>query len=141
MLGATAPGFTLLDVNGKVTSLEHYRGRVVCIVFWATWCKDCKEELSALNILYKQYRNEGLTVIGINVDAAVPTVAQFLNKAQITFPVLIDIKGHVNDAYRVTGLPTSFLVDRTGVIRHRYAGFGKDSAAQFERNIIEQLKR
>jgi peroxiredoxin len=140
-IGTKSLEFRLQDIAGKEASLEQFKGSVIFLVFWATWCATCKDELSELEALYKKYHGKGLIIIGINVDASVARVVKFLDKTHITYPLLLDSKGEAGDAYRVTGLPTAFLINREGFIRYRHAGYGKDHRTMYEIEILELLKQ
>jgi peroxiredoxin len=139
-IGSTAPAFNLVGVNGKGVSLEQFKGKVLFLTFWAPWCIPCREELPALEDLYKKFGKDGLQVIGISVDDSLKDVQAFLSKVPISFPILLD-KGDVNESYRVTGLPTGFIVGKDGIIRNVHRGFGKEFIAIYEKEIQELLKQ
>jgi peroxiredoxin len=139
-IGSAAPAFNLVGVNGKGVSLEQFKGKVVFLAFWAPWCSPCREELPALDDLYNKFGKDGFQVIGISVDDSRKDVEAFLRKVSVSFPILLD-KGDVNEAYRVTGLPTGFIVGRDGIIRHIHRGFGKEFIAIYEKEIQELLKQ
>lgn len=121
-----APAFTLPDPAGQKTmEFAATHGKVVLLNFWATWCSPCREEIAALNRLQQHFAARGFTVIGISIDDKAATVRAFLKKQPISFPVLHDEGQVVNDRYKVYTYPTSFLVDRTGVIRAFYLGIQK----------------
>lgn len=116
-----AMGFTLADQNGKEHKLSDYRGKVVFLNFWATWCPPCKQELPDIEALYKEHQNNGddLAVIGIVYPSSgsemdVEGIRGFLDENQISFPVLMDEAGSVFRDYQVTGLPTTFMIDHEG---------------------------
>jgi len=140
-IGTKGPEFKLADIVGKEVSLEQLKGKVIFLDFWATWCAPCRDELPELEALFKKYQGQGLIVIGVNVDATAAIIAKFLDKKHITFPMLIDAKGEAGDAYRVTGLPTAFLINRDGFIRYRHGGYGKEYIKMYEKEIIELLKQ
>jgi peroxiredoxin len=139
-IGSPAPSFNLVGVNGKTVSLEGFKGKVLFLAFWAPWCVPCREELPALDDLHKKFGKDGFQVIGISVDDSLKDVQAFLSKVPISFPILLD-KGDVNESYRVTGLPTGFIVGRDGIIWHVHRGFGKEFIAIYEKEIQELLKR
>lgn len=136
-----APSFRLLDTKGAVLALEDFSGKVILLNFWATWCTSCREELAELDRLYRQYRDNGFTVIGISVDTSAERVAAFLNTRPVGFPVVTDTRGAVAEAYRFSGLPAAFLIGRDGVIVRRYRGSGKELISRYEREIEDLLKR
>jgi peroxiredoxin len=139
-VGSMAPPFSLVDLTGKTVSLEHLKGKVVFLDFWAPWCAPCKEELPELDKLYRKYGKDGFEVVGISMDTSQAGVSKFLAKVPVTFLVLIDVKGDVSDAYRVSSLPTGFIISKDGTIRYRHLGFGSDFLPIYEKEIEELLK-
>ncbi|MGH8185738.1 MAG: TlpA family protein disulfide reductase [Steroidobacteraceae bacterium] len=131
--------FTLRDVNGKPVRLSQYRGRVVLLNFWATWCGPCRVEIPWLIDLYREHRARGLVVLGVSVDAAVPRVKPFAQELKINYPVLIGAgRDDVSAAFGpFRGFPTSVLVARDGTICVRHIGIA--TKAQLEREITALL--
>jgi len=122
-IGKLAPAFSLLDVNGKKVNLSDYHGKVILINFWATFCGPCKAEMPSLNNLFLAFRNDGLIVLAISTDDSEKPVQYFIKGKTIAFPVLMDKDQEVYfDLYGVLGLPTSFLIDREGIIRDKIRG-------------------
>lgn len=120
----TASDFTLLDQYGNSHSLSHYRGRSVVLIFWATWCPDCMEELPDIEKLYKEYQNskEGPVILGVNTLNREPEtdsmgVARFMRENSYTFPTLMDEDGKVFDAYKIRTYPTTYIISPEGEIR------------------------
>lgn|SRR5512139_2418709 len=140
-IGTMAPAFFLIDLNGQMVTPAQFKGKVVFLDFWAIWCKSCREELPELNRLYMKFREEGFIVIGISVDATQARVAAFLKQVPVTFPILIDQKGDAAEAYRFSGLPAGFLIDRDGIIRKKYKGFATDLMPLYEKDISDLLKQ
>ncbi|HEX5411632.1 MAG TPA: TlpA disulfide reductase family protein [Terriglobia bacterium] len=105
--------FTLADLDGQKWTLKSLRGKVVLVNFWATWCPPCRKEIPDLEALYKRFRGEGLVVLGIS-DEEVTKVQPFARQQKITYPVLLDPGRTVNDLYSVSGIPMSFVYDRSG---------------------------
>jgi peroxiredoxin len=138
--GTQAPGFSLRDMTGSAITLEQFKGKVVFLDFWAPWCIPCRDELPELDSFYRKFQHEGFIVIGIAVDASAEGVAKFLQKVPVSFPVLVDPKGTVAEAYRLVNLPTGYLIGRDGVIRHRHAGSGREIMQTYEKEITELLK-
>jgi thiol-disulfide isomerase/thioredoxin len=117
-----APNFTLPGLSGKDISLSQFKGKVVFLDFWATWCDACREEIPDLIRLYQEKNPKGLVVLGVSVDALGKSVVQpFVNQAQIPYPVVI-AGDHVPAGYDISGLPTAFLIDKNGIVRHEYIG-------------------
>lgn len=122
-IGKTAPSFELPDINGKRYSLSDSKGKVILINFWATWCGPCKAEMPSLNNLFNTFKDEGFVVLAISVDSSAKPVQSFLKDKAIALPVLMDTEQDVYfDQYGVLGLPTSFLIDRDGIVRELIRG-------------------
>jgi peroxiredoxin len=139
--GTQAPGFSLMDMTGGAITLEQFKGKVVFLDFWAPWCIPCRDELPELDSFYRKFQHEGFIVIGIAVDASTEGVAKFLQKVPVSFPVLVDSKGTVAEAYRLVNMPTGYLIGRDGIIRHSYKGFGKELLPRYEKELSELLKQ
>jgi len=121
-----APDFTLKDTNGKRVSLSDFKGKVVVLNFWATWCGPCKVEMPWFQEFQKEYAGQGLVILGLvdDVDAGKDTIAKVAEKAGVTYPILL-ADGKVQKAYGgVDVLPMSFYVDRNGVVVEETAGLG-----------------
>jgi peroxiredoxin len=115
--GKKAPNFCLEDLKGKKSELKHFKGKVVFLNFWATWCGPCKEEMPSMEALHHQFKEKGFVFLTISVDyAGVKPVKEFIEKHHYTFPVLIDPKGKTLDLFGVKGIPTTFLIDPKGIL-------------------------
>jgi cytochrome c biogenesis protein CcmG/thiol:disulfide interchange protein DsbE len=112
-----APDFRLAAPDGGSLSLSDLRGRVVVLNFWATWCTPCRAEMPALEQVYRAHQDEGLVIVGIDVQEAADRVSAFLPEVGVTFPILLDSDTRIATRYRATGLPASFIVDRHGIVR------------------------
>lgn len=118
-----APAFNLERLDGaSVRFPEHYQGKVVIVRFWADWCPFCRSEMTALEPLYRQHRDQGLVILAINVMQPPETVQPFVKELGISYDVLLDRQGEVTRRYQVMALPMTFVVDRSGVIRARILG-------------------
>jgi thiol-disulfide isomerase/thioredoxin len=127
--------FTVKDIDGKDVLLSQYKGKVVLLNFWATWCKPCRVEIPTLSALYRDYKNQGFVVLGISVDSEVPAVKPFARVMKMNYPVLIGA-GHeaLGDAFGpFMGFPTSVLVKRDGAVCVRTVG--TVSRAKLEQQI------
>lgn len=122
--GFLAPDFKLETLQGAGLSLGDLRGRPVIVNVWATWCPPCRAEMPALERVYQAYRAQGLEVLAVNATSSdSPTAAQaFAQEYGLTFPVLLDAQGSVASHYQAWSLPTTFFVDRQGVIREVVVG-------------------
>jgi peroxiredoxin len=134
--GAAAPLFTLDTLAGEKVGLEDYNGQVVVLNFWATWCTPCKIEMPMLDEFYTTHRSAGLVVLAINDQEEKTTVAAFIREAGYRFPVLLDPDAELIERYLIPGLPTTIVIDRTGVIQHIQLGLISD---QQLRAVVEPL--
>ena len=129
-----AADFTLTNMQGEQVSLSQYRGKVVVVNFWATWCPPCREEMPSMERLYRNYKDKGLVMLAINVDEnGKQAVAQFLKRTPHSFPILLDSDNAAQQAYGVFRFPESFIIDRNGIVVKRIIG-GRDwlSGSTFE---------
>jgi len=111
-----APKFNLKSVSGETVHLKNYKGKVVLINFWATWCSPCRRQMPFLNKLSQKYKAQGLVVLGLAVDDKRKKVDRFLGKNNIDFPVLLDKKGKVSGAFQNLTMPSSVLIDKNGEV-------------------------
>ncbi len=123
-LAPDAPDFSLplLAAPGKIT-LSEYRGDVVYVTFWASWCVPCREEMPFLSALWQRHRDEGLQVIGINVDEDGEAARKFALDFNIEFPLVRDEDRSVSKLYHVAGYPSHYVLDRRGKVRYSALGF------------------
>jgi len=120
---ALAPDFAVPDLSGQAVRLSAYRGQVVLVNLWATWCPPCREEMPSMQRLYDKLGGRGLVLLAVSEDeGGVGAVKAFVEQMKITFPVLLDPEGEVGRRYGVWGYPESFLVDRAGRIVERVIG-------------------
>ena len=118
-----APEVTLTDTRGESHSLRDYRGQVVLINLWATWCPPCKAEMPTLQAFYDKYRDEGFTIIAINDGDPTEDVLQFEEDYQLSFPIWLDPKYYATEqAFKTMNLPSSFVIDRAGTVRLMWVG-------------------
>ena len=119
-----APQFTLKDIKGNTVSLSDYRGKVVVVDFWATWCHECEDSSPELDRVYRKYRDRGVIFLGISLDEggdAIEKVSNFVKKFNITFPILMGNRKLAN-AYYIKGIPTTYVLDKDHNIAARYEG-------------------
>jgi peroxiredoxin/outer membrane lipoprotein-sorting protein len=119
LIGTQAPDFTLQDTNGKTVSLHDFRGKVVIIDFWTTWCPPCRERMPQLQDLQQKLADKGLVVLGLDVGEDLQTVAQFAEQGPYTFALLLGGEPEVDTKYYVNAFPTTFVVNREGKIVYR----------------------
>lgn len=135
-----AAEFTLADRDGKQVSLAHFRGEVVMLNFWASWCKPCRQEMPLLEQLYKRYKSLGFTLVAINVDDDPAKGAAILREAAVTFPVLFDGKGEVSALYKLQGMPSSMFIDRKGQLRYLHTGYKAGDEQEYDKQIRALIK-
>lgn len=118
--GFEAPDFALPDLDGRTHTLAEYRGKVVFLNIWATWCPPCREEMPSMNRLHERYAREGLVVLAVSEDEGPQAdVEAFARGLGLRFPILLDPDGVLPPRYGVTGYPETFLIDRSGrIVRH-----------------------
>ena len=121
-VGAAMPDFTLSSVTGQAVHLADYKGQVVLVNAWATWCPPCKAEMPTLNDFYSQHRAQGFQLLAINSGDSQAAVAGFIAQTQYTFPVLLDPGENQLTRLGVHGLPTSFVVGRDGLVKDIHIG-------------------
>lgn len=133
-----APDFTLKTLDGPNLRLEEYRGQVVLINFWASWCGPCRQEMPILDRLHQRYEDTGFAVLGVNVEGSEGPARQLLDKVPVTFPVLIDENQRVSELYRLKAMPSTIVVDRDGVVRYVHLGYRPGDEAKYV-EMVKQL--
>jgi thiol-disulfide isomerase/thioredoxin len=118
-----APKFRLDSMAGKPVSLDQYKGQVVMINFWASWCGPCRAEMPVLEKLHAKYKPMGFTMIGVNVEPDSSLAANWLKSTPVTFPILFDTKSEVSKLYSVAGMPSTVIIDRKGNLRWLHRGY------------------
>jgi peroxiredoxin len=118
-----APDFSLEARGGKTVNLAQYKGQVVMINFWATWCGPCRQEMPLLESIYKKYNKMGFTLLGVNVEPDSKPAEDWLKATPVSFPVLFDKDSKVSKLYQVSGMPSTVIVDRKGNVRVIHRGY------------------
>ena len=139
--GAKAPEISLKDLSGKTVDLASLAGKVVILDFWATWCAPCREEMPELQKFYTKYHAKGLEIVGISVDKGPDGIKDFISKLKVTFPVVHDEGHKVADKYAPPRMPSSYIIDKKGVVRYVHGGYRAGDAATFEKEIQELLAK
>jgi peroxiredoxin len=121
--GQVAPDFVLRSATGENLRLSEYRGDVVLINFWATWCGPCRQEMPLLDDLYGRYQRVGFNLLGVNIDEDSRRAMQMVQELGVNFPVLFDENKEVSKLYEVEAMPVTILVDREGIVRHVHHGY------------------
>ena len=122
IINSKAPDFTLKDLNGKTVSLSAFKGKVILLNFWATWCPPCRAEMPSLNKLYNILKPRGLEVVAVSTDRSISDIKDFIESHRVGFPILFDSERSASKLYRVFSMPTTFLIDRKGVIVEKFYG-------------------
>jgi thiol-disulfide isomerase/thioredoxin len=131
-VGAQAPDFTLDDLSGEPVNLSDLRGQVVLLNFWATWCGPCRVEMP---IIQESYNDGGFAVLAINFDESHDIVLPFTENLKLTFPILLDPGGKIQELYRVRGYPTSVFIDAAGQIQ--FIHIGEMNATDIDRYLSQ----
>ncbi len=127
LVGKPAPPFTLKGVKGSTVSLAAYKGKVVLLDFWATWCAPCRIEMPRVEKLYREFRAKGLVVFGVDYAEDPATVKGFLAKNPYSIPILLDVNGDVGRKYQADGIPTLVVIGRDGRISSYFTGVREES--------------
>jgi peroxiredoxin len=138
--GGPAPAFNLTSVSGQASGLSQYKGQVVMVNFWATWCGPCQQEMPLLDQMYKKYKPAGFTLIGVNVDKEAPAVKELLARKPVSFPVLLDPANQVSKAYHVDEMPSSVIIDRKGAIRYVHRGYKPGDENDYQDRIRQLIR-
>ncbi|MEJ2731471.1 MAG: TlpA disulfide reductase family protein [Deltaproteobacteria bacterium] len=139
--GRPAPNFTLPGLDGKMISLSDYRGHVVLVNIWATWCPPCVGEMPSMEKLYRALKGENFEILAVSIDAlGKKAVAPFMKKYNLSFPALMDPDGTIKTLFQTTGVPESFIINQEGILIEKVIG-PKDWATPqmvgFFRNLLQ----
>lgn len=138
--GANAPEIGLEDQNGAQVRMSELRGKVVVVDFWASWCGPCRQEIPFLNELQAEFGDD-LVIIGVNLDRDEDNMEEFLEDNPMNFRVVHDEGQRVAARYRPERMPSSYIVDRQGVVRHVHLGFEASDRAEFRAHVAELISR
>ena len=136
MEGQVAPDFALKSTTGENLRLSEYRGDVVMINFWATWCGPCRQEMPLLDELYARYHRVGFNLLGVNIDDDTTRALRMVEELDLHFPVVFDTRKEVSRLYNVEAMPATILVDREGKIRHVHHGYKPG----YEDKYLDQIR-
>lgn len=142
VVGREAPDFALPKLGGEVVRLSDYRGKVVFLNIWATWCSPCREEMPSMQKLYQEMKGEEFEILAVSIDAlGAKSVAPFVSELKLTFPVLLDAQGSIQRLYNTTGIPETFIIDKKGIVAAKIVGardWGSEGAVQAFRDLIRK---
>jgi thiol-disulfide isomerase/thioredoxin len=139
--GQPIPALTGDGINprGEV-SLASYRGKVLYVDFWASWCVPCRQSMPVLDALYRKHEGEGFAVVGINKDVTAAAALRFLDKVPVTFALVQDPGDRFARGFEVAAMPSGYLADRRGIVRYVHRGFNDTSEATLTREVEALLK-
>jgi len=140
-VGGKMPEIGLPDRAGKPVNAAVLLGKVVIVDFWATWCEPCRQELPQLQKLHQKYGAQGLTIVGVSVDEKSDGLGDFLGKLGISFAVVHDPQHQVTGRFSPPRMPSSYVIDRGGVVRYVHAGFRASDVPELEKQVQELLAR
>jgi DsbE subfamily thiol:disulfide oxidoreductase len=133
-----APDFTLTNPAGKKVSLKDYRGKVVFLNFWASWCDPCRGEMPEMDKLYREFKAKGFEILAVNVKDKQEDALKMLKALKITYPIALDPQGEIGLLYGAWAMPSTYLIDRKGVVLARMWG-PADWYSPAARNLIKTL--
>lgn len=133
------PELDLTDLDGEEIALGELRGKVVLVDFWATWCAPCRRSMPAYQKFYDEYRDDGLRILAVSVDESRSAVDEFRRRHGLTVAIMLDEEHRTAEEFAPPTMPTTYLVDREGVVRYRHAGFRDGDAEEIEAKIRELL--
>ncbi len=144
LVGDPAPIFTFPGLDGKMVSLTDYKGKVVFLNIWATWCPPCREEMPSMEKLYQQLKGEDFEILAVSVDTSgAEAVGPFMKEYGLSFPALLDPGGTIQNLYGTTGLPESFILGKEGLIEKIVIGptdWSTPEVVLFFRNLLQRPK-
>lgn len=136
LTGQAAPDFALKSSTGENLRLSEYRGDVVMVNFWATWCGPCRQEMPLLDELYSRYQRVGFSLLGVNIDDDSSKAMSMVEELGVSFPVLFDARKDVSRLYEVDAMPVTVLIDREGTVRYVHHGYKPG----YEEKYLEQIR-
>lgn len=140
MLACSAQATELTELSGSpVSSMQQLEGKVVLVDFWASWCTPCRKSFPWLNTVQQRHAADGLVILAVNEDQVLAEASTFLQQVPANFSILYDHEGALATQYKVMGMPSSYLIDKKGVIRFQHIGFKQANLAEYEQQIQQLL--
>jgi peroxiredoxin len=136
LTGQSAPDFALKSSSGENLRLSEYRGDVVLVNFWATWCGPCRQEMPLLDQMYTKYERVGFSLLGVNIDENSSKAMNMVSELGVSFPVLFDTRKEVSKLYEVDAMPVTVIIDREGTVRYVHHGYKPG----YEQMYLDQIK-
>ncbi len=137
-IGRLAPNFTLVDLEGNTVTLSDFQGKTVFVNFWATWCPPCRAEMPEMEAVYQEYKDKDVVVIGVDIQEPEDVVRQFVEQGGYSWTFVLDTSGEVAANYRITAIPTSFFIDREGIIQ--VVNIGAMTKRAMENKLAETMR-
>jgi len=143
-VGIQAPEFTFPGLDGKVVRLTDYRGKVVFLNIWATWCPPCREEMPSIRTLYQELKDEDFEILAVSIDAlGAKAVDPFMKKYKLSFPALLDTGASIQNLYGTTGVPETFIIDKKGIVVKKTLGardWATPETTRFLRKLVSKIE-
>jgi peroxiredoxin len=140
LAGSDAPDFVLKSTSGANLRLSEYRGEVVMLSFWATWCGDCRAQLERLGEMHDRYQDAGVELLAVSLDQSAKQARDVAASLDVTYPVLHDAGGAVGRLYDVSKVPVMVLIDRGGVVREVFEGYRRGNEQQYLERVQALLR-
>lgn len=143
MINTKAPPFSGTTMEGTVVRLSDYSNKVVLLDFWASWCGPCRQEMPFLIETDKKYKDKGLVILTVNIDAELENVRKFISNLEILpgFPIILDKDTQIPPLFQIKGMPTTILIDRRGIIRYQHEGFQSEKKDVYLAEINSLLEQ
>jgi thiol-disulfide isomerase/thioredoxin len=145
LTGTAAPDFSATDTQGRELSLSDYRGKVVLLDFWASWCAPCKEEFPFLVEFYQEYYKEDFIVLAVNIDNEQKNMERFIREIYAKtytshkFPIIFDKDKKIPPLYNLEAMPSSIFIDKKGIVRYVHTGFNDSRKKEFRKELADLL--
>ncbi len=138
--GAPSLEHQVFDAQHRAVSLSEFKGKVVYVDFWASWCAPCRKSFPWMDAMQQKYADQGLAVVGVNLDTDKALAEAFLSQIPAQFHVRFNPEGDVAKSFDLMGMPSSFVFNRQGKLVQTHVGFFQDKAADYERELVSLLK-